>query len=904
MVARMGRSQSSEGRVASEVGTPTRLRVEVGPRALGLGVAEPRLSWWPPSGVVAQDAYRVEATVDGRLLATGAVEDGRPFLRPWPFAPLGSRARMSWRVQVRTDAGWSPWSGPHGVEIGLLGRDDWQALFVGAPDDGSPLPPRGERGALYLRRRLRVEEAPVRARIYATAHGIYELHVDGTRVDDLELTPGFAAYRAHLEVQTYDVTHLFTAGEHTLTATVTDGWWRGSVGYNRNDRCYGDALALLAQLELVGADGDRQVVATDGSWEVASGGPIVAADLIEGERLDLRRPFPPEGGWRPARVVAEPDGRLTVSPAPPTRRVEEYPPVGVKRLDADRQVVDLGANINGWVRIAGSRLGPAGNRVRLRHGERLGDDGDVDLGHLEARDYLTKAPLGAGQVDEVVSAGPASPDVEPRHTTHGFRFVSVEGADDVLPEDVTGVMVHTDMVRTGWFRCSDERLNALHEAAVLSFRDNACEIPTDCPQRERAGWTGDWQIFAPTAAFLYDVAGFSDRWLRDLAADQWSDGRVPNFVPEYFDPAGRSEPVTSYITGSAGWGDAAVLVPFEMWQAYGDADILSRQYPSMQAWVDFALRRAAEHRHPARVAARPEPAPHERYLWDIGFHWGEWCEPGGNDDRLFTGEADLGIVATAYLHRSLATLAEVAALLGHDADAARYRDLATRVRAAWQTEFVAPDGAVTPASQANLVRALAFGLVEDHHRGRVADDLVGLVRAAGTHVGTGFLATPFLLPTLADAGHLDVAYELLLQTTPPSWLAMIEAGATTIWENWEGVEAGGEGSLNHYSKGAVVSFLHRYIAGLRPIPGSPAYRRFAVRPRPGGGITAAEARLDTPYGPIASSWRLDGDTFLLTVEVAPGTEAEVTLPDGTARTCGPGRHELVSRATYEGEKNR
>jgi alpha-L-rhamnosidase len=216
------------------------------------------------------------------------------------------------------------------------------------------------------------------------------------------------------------------------------------------------------------------------------------------------------------------------------------------------------------------------------------------------------------------------------------------------------------------------------------------------------------------------------------------------------------------------------------------------------------------------------------------------------------------------------------------------------VRAAWQAEFVAPDGAVTSASQANLVRALEFGLVEDRHREGVAADLVGLVRAAGTHVGTGFLATPFLLPTLADAGHLDVAYELLLHRTPPSWLAMIEAGATTIWENWEGVDAGGEGSLNHYSKGAVVSFLHRYLAGLRPIPGVPAYRRFAVRPRPGGGITAAEARLDTPYGPIASSWRVEGGAFSLTVEVAPGTEAEVNLPDGTARTCGPGRHEVVS----------
>jgi alpha-L-rhamnosidase len=620
----------------------------------------------------------------------------------------------------------------------------------------------------------------------------------------------------------------------------------------------------------------------------------VAADLIEGQRVDQQLPFPPAGGWQPATVLAGVDDRLTVSPAPPTRRVREYQPTSVARLDAGRQVVDLGANINGWVRLAGSALGPAGNRVRLHHGERLGDDGDVDQHHLEVEDYLTQEPLGAGQVDEVTSSGPDAADFEPRHTTHGFQFVAVDGAADLTPAEVTGVMVHTDLVRTGWFRCSDARLDALHEAAVLSFRGNACEVPTDCPQRERAGWTGDWQLFVPTAAFLYDVAGFSARWLRDLAADQWDDGRVPNFVPEYYDPAGRSDDVLRHITGSAGWGDAAVLVPFQVWQTYGDIDLLARQYPSMQAWVDFALRRAAEHRHPSRAAARPRAAPHERYLWDIGFHWGEWCEPGGNDPGIFTGEADLGIVATAYLHRSLATLAEVAALIGRDGDARRYLRLATEVRTAWQTEFVAPDGTVTPSTQANLVRALAFDLVHDSQRGRVAADLVDLVRAAGTHVGTGFLATPFLLPTLADTGHLDVAYDLLLQRTPPSWLAMIDAGATTIWENWEGLDENGKGSLNHYSKGAAVSFLHEYVAGLRPIRGTPAYRRFRVRPRPGGDLTSAEARLHTPHGQIASSWHLDDDTFTLDVEVAPGTEAEVTLPDGTTHLCTPGTHTFRS----------
>lgn len=874
---------------------PTRLRIEHGPRPLGVAFARPRLSWWLPPGSSRQRAYRVEATVDGRATTTAEIEAEEPFLQPWPFDPLGSRTQVSWRVQVRDDAGWTDWSAPDEFETGLLDLDDWDARFVGAPDGVDPLNPRGERGALYFRRTFAVDEAVERARIYATAHGIYELHLDGVRVGDLELTPGFTAYRSHLEVQTYDVTPLLTPGEHTLVATVTDGWWRGSVGFTREDCCYGKALALLAQVELTDVRGNRHVVATDESWDVSGDGPIVAADLMEGERVDQRVPFPPVTGWTGVDVVAPPDARLTVSPAPPTRRVQEYRPASVTRLDPGRQVVDLGANINGWVRVAGAALGDAGNVVRLRHGERLGEDGDVDVRHLQAFDFVTRTSLGAGQVDEVVSSGAGAPDFEPRHTTHGFQFVGVDGARDLTTVDVTGVLVQTDLVRTGRFRCSDERVNALHEATVLSFRDNACEIPTDCPQRERAGWTGDWQLFAPTASFLYDVAGFSERWLRDLAADQWDDGRVPNFVPEPLPPAARTNAIASYLTGSAGWGDAAVLVPFQMWQSYGDVHVLERQYPSMQRWVDFALGRAAEHRHPSRVAARPEPAPHERYLWDIGFHWGEWCEPDADTMPVMTGERDVGEVATAFLFRSLSTLAEVARLVGKPDDATRYDDLAREVRAAWQAEYVAADGEVTPATQANLVRALAFGLVDDEHRTRVADDLVALIRAAGTHLGTGFLATPFLLPVLADTGHLDVAYELLLQTTPPSWLAMIEAGATTVWENWEGIDAGGSGSLNHYSKGAVVSFLHEYVAGIRPIPGVPAYRRFEIRPCPGGGITSAEARLDTPYGPIASSWRVEHGAFVLDVEVAPGSEAEVTLPDGATHAAGPGRHRFEAR---------
>jgi alpha-L-rhamnosidase len=871
---------------------PTHLRIEHGPNPLGVSFERPRLSWWLPSRSPVQSAFEIEATVNGVLSSSGSVSSNQSILRPWPFSPLNSRSLVCWRVRIRSDDGWSGWSESSQFETGLLSPSDWQAKLIGLSSEPAILVPKGERPAVYFQRSFSIDSEISRARIYATAHGLYEIHLDGTRIGDLELTPGCTAYRSHLEFQTFDLTDRMTLGVHTLTATLTDGWWRGSTGFTHHDCCYGTTLAFLSQLELTNLAGDQVTIGTDDSWSVSSVGNIVAADLMEGQRVDQRIPFPPQDGWGEARVVGGPDGRLTSSPAPSTRRIREYRPVGIHRIDDRNQVVDFGANINGWIRLNGSVLGKAGNRVRLRHGEHLGDDGDVDTSHLASHDYFTNEPIDVGQIDEVTSAGDLSCDFEPRHTTHGFQYVAIEGATEISPSEVTGILVHTDMTRTGWFHCSDERLNALHQATVLSFVGNACEIPTDCPTRERSGFTGDWQIFIPTAAFLYDVAGFSSRWLRDLAADQWSDGRVPNFVPDPFSFSGREKSIAAGMTGSAGWGDAAVYVPHELWQSYGDVEILHRQYDSMKAWVEFGLHRAAMHRHPNMIAIRPEPASHERYLWDIGFHWGEWLEPDSDPGPILRGEVDVAEVATAYLYRSLCTVAHVADLIGRVSDVGHYQSLAVRVREAWRAEFIDKDGSIKRVSQANLVRALAFGLVDDSEKERVAVDLVKLIRDAETTVGTGFLATPFLLPVLADSGYADVAYDLLLQNRPPSWLHMIEAGSTTVWENWEGVDRNRQGSLNHYSKGAVASFLHQYVAGLRPIAGQPAYRCFEVCPLVGGGLTHARADLDTPYGPVGSAWRVEGRAFELEVKVAPGTEAGITLPDGSRSTCGPGHHRL------------
>jgi alpha-L-rhamnosidase len=878
---------------------PTRLRAEHRDDPLGLGERRPRLSWWLPAGTGRQLAYALQ--LDGG--DPTRVESDRTVLVPWPGEALASGERRTVRVKVWTDLGESEWSPPLAVETGLLDVADWRPDWVSPTADAGPA---GARPAYRLRGEFTVERTVRRARLHVTAHGIYEAWLDGARVGTDELTPGYTEYGARTQVQTYDVTDRLRPGRHVLGALLADGWYRGQVGMVRAHDQWGDTTALLAQLQLEHDDGSTTVLGTDGGWRWA-GSHILAADLIEGQHEDRRLVEPgwcttahDASGWQPVGVgdrAGRGYGALVCSPAPPVRAVEERRPVSVTQLRPGVHVVDLGQNINGRVRL--TDLGPAGTTIRLTHGEALGPDGDVTVDHLRPDVPFLPEPLSAGQVDTVVSAGIAGDAFDPRFTTHGFQYVRIEGRPGPLgPDDVTGVVVHTELEPRGTFTCSDARIERLHDAAVWSLRGNACDIPTDCPTRERAGWTGDWQLYVPTASYLFDVAGFSLKWLRDLAAAQWDDGTVANMAP--MPPAERTG-FLERLNGSAGWGDAIVLVPWELYLEYGDTAVLQELWPAMVAWLGRIERMATTGRHRDRVARDPQPRPHERFLWDTGFHWGEWLEPGGEpaDFPSFIA-ADKADVATAFYAWSSRHAGQIAALLGKDADAERYHALSAAVVDAWRTEFLDAGGHVVPYTQANLVRALAFGLVADELRQAAADDLADLVRQAGSHLGTGFLATPDLLPMLADHGHLDLAYAVLFQDTSPSWLTMVDRGATTVWERWDGVDADGRPheSLNHYSRGAVVSFLHRYVAGLQRL--EPSWRRFRVRPRPGGGISRASAEHITPHGLAAVSWRLDveaGGRFEVTVTVPAGCSAEVVLPDGATHQVGPGTTILRSAAS-------
>jgi alpha-L-rhamnosidase len=879
---------------------PTRLRVEHLREALGLTTTEPGLGWTPPAGTTAQTAYQVR-TSNG--WDTGRVPSGGlsvPYLGP----ALQSRDRFDWRVRTwnTTDGGpetVSAWSAPMAVELGLLHASDWSAQWIGPDEQDLPAP--GERPGYALAKTFTLDYAPDSARAYATAHGIYELFINGRRVGDQQLTPGSTSYHTTLQVQAFDVTALLQAGANTVHAVLTDGWYRGTFGYTRDADMYGTQTAFLAQLELESGAG-RTVIGTDASWRVYPT-EILSADLMAGQRVDFRVP----DGANGPQAAAAPKARaavvrsgsydtLTGPIAPPTRVVQEFAPVSITRLANGNQVVDFGQNIHGRVRL--TKLGVPGETVTLAYGEALDDDGDVTRDHLRPHDFRRPGQfLDAGQVDSVIPSGAPGEVFEPRHTTHGFQYISVQGLDpDLQPEDITGCLVQTDLERIGAFECSDDRLNKLHDIVEWSFRDNSCEVPTDCPQREKAGWTGDWQLFVPTAAYLFDVTGFSRKWLRDVRADQWDNGVIANISPSP-GPQVTSAEFMAFTNGSAGWGDAIAMVPWELYLATGDADILAENWDAMNRWLDFVRSTAEGKRHPGRAAASPVPAQHEKYLWDTGFHFGEWMEPDGPEPDLFAARsADHGIVATAYYRNTTALMAKVAGVLGHMEHAHALAELSEDIRRAWEIEYLDSSGQVSEPSQANCVRALAFDLVSPDNHAAVTAQLVSLIRAAGTHLGTGFLATPYLLPVLADNGELDLAYELLMRDSEPSWLVMVDRGATTMWELWNGLDADGNAhqSLNHYSKGAVVSFLHRYTAGLRQAPGSAGYERIIIEPRPGAGLTSAGTFHHGPQGLIGVQWTMDDDVLTLTAAVPPGTSAEVRLPGGPAAVVGPGTHTFAA----------
>lgn len=849
--------------------TISRVRVEHQSEAFGIGTDRPRLSWMVETANSGwrQAGYEIESyDAAGNLGSQTSVESDESQLVAWALAPLASRERLNVRVRVRGEDGErSAWSEHVPVEAGLLDTQDWSAHFVSPAWDEDIT--RAQTAPL-LRREFDVRAEVKQARLYITALGVYEPYLNGTVVGDHVMAPGWTSYHHRLRYQTFDVTSQVKQGRNALGVMLGDGWFRGRLGFGGGKRnLYGERLALLSQLEITYADGTSEKIITDESWRAAKG-PILASDIYDGETYDARLERAgwanagyQDDDWTPVRVIEWDLNTLTAPLGPPVRRIELVAPTAVIHSTPGCTLYDFGQNLVGRLRL--TVRGEAGQTLTLRHAEVL-ENGELSIRPLRTAQATDRYTLRGGE----------SETWEPRFTFHGFRYAEIEAsAGTVQLDEVRAVICHSDLERTGWFECSDPLVNRLHENVVWSMRGNFLDIPTDCPQRdERLGWTGDIQVFAPAASFLYDTYGFLASWLKDLAAEQKdAGGIVPVVIPNTID----RPPFMA-----AAWSDAAVIVPWVLYQRFGDPTILSAQFESMCLFVDTLADLAGETR-----------------LWDTGFQFGDWLDPAAPPDKPAEARTARPLVATAYYARSAEMVGQIAGILGRKEEEYKYKALAGEIREAFAKAYITPEGQMSSDAQTAYALAIEFGLMPNAaQRQHAGERLSELVRADGYRIGTGFVGTPLICDALCSTGHYDAAYDLLMQRECPSWLYPVTMGATTIWERWDSllpdgsVNPGEMTSFNHYALGAVADWLHRTVGGLAPA--EPGYRRLAIAPRPGGGLNYASARHLTPYGMAECAWKIQDGNIEVKVVVPPGVTASVSLPgkEGEPLEVGTGTH--------------
>ena len=855
------------------------------PRGIDAG---PLFLSWQCSGGVYQTAYEIELDADGETVWQSGKVSSDSMHAEAP-AVNGSRVRGRWRVRL-WDENNVPGAWNEAVFETGLSRSDWQGVWACpetedediSGDDainafarpnwerkqaeqevsgkGAARPYQPHRPASYLRR---VFTAPAgSARLYITAMGLYAAWLNGVRVGDMVLAPGSFTGDKHLGVQTYDVTGLMRAGENELLIALGDGWHRSTSGVDGCRNLFGDTLGVLFQLEVDG----RAVCVSDGAMQATQKGPIRQNDLQQGEVYDARL----EGeltGWHSVKTAAN-TLLLTGMNTVPIREQEAFPGRLFTAPNGET-VVDFGQNLAGYVEM--TLTAHAGQKVKLTCGETLDENGNFTQENFQDRARHSEG--GTAQLLELICKEGAN-HFKPSFTIMGFRYAKVETDADLSGAVFTAHAVYSDMAVTGEFTCGSSAVNQLVQNSIWSQKGNFCDIPTDCPTRERAGWTGDMGVFIDTGLTLMDCYPVVEKWLEECRLNQYPDGRMANIAP----PNGRPSFMTPMLCMSAGWGDAAILVPFALYRRTGDRKILADNYEMMQKWYAFLLGRAQQ------TTDEQQTGEYAKYTVLNGLDYGEWCEPGVTPQQAMMNPRKS--VGTAYLAYSGRVLAQVADALGKAEDAARYRDIADKAKKAYRAAFT-ENGAIHSDRQCEYVRAIQFALLDEGESQAAADALNALVAQNGCHLNTGFLSTPFLCGVLARYGHVDTAYRLLLQPDAPGWLYAVSKGATTVWETWTGIDDAGcpHDSLNHYSYGAICGWLFGGVCGIRLAGGA-----LTIAPTPHKSLGHAKAVYRSPVGTIESGWRYDGDTVACTFTIPANMTANVTLPDGRKLLLQPGTH--------------
>lgn len=826
-------------------------RVEYKTDPLGIETQTPRFSWKiKGTGVdIMQASYELQVArsenFNELVWETGEVRSDQSILIPYKGTQLISRNKYYWRVRIKEEKdGVSSWSKASNWEMGLLEKEDWKAKWIEPKQDTIPNGP-----GLHVRKEFVLDKAIIKARAYVTAHGLYELSINGKVVGDQLFTPGWTVYDERLQYQVFDITEHLKSGKNAIGAQLGDGWYRGHLAWEDTWGVYGKKLGLLCQVEVTYEDGSISVTGTDSDWKGTSNGPITLNSIYNGETYDARKEFDGwnENGfndkdWAPVEIADYSYENLIPTESIPVKKIQELKPIKIWTTPRGTLVADFGQNMVGWVRL--KVKGPKGSEVTLRHAEVMDKYGEFYTDNLRAAKATAKYIL-KGKALEVY---------EPKFTFMGFRYVAIDGYPGELTlDDLTGVVIHSDMATTGSFECSNPLINQLQSNIQWGQKGNFLDVPTDCPQRdERLGWTGDAQAFASTAAYNMNVATFFTKWLKDLSAEQLENGAVPIIIPN----------VINNTESSTGWGDVATIGPWTMFQVYGDKQLLSEQYPSMKAYVDYMVNR-------------------KNVTWK-GF--GDWLyyKPEMNNHEEPDGYTSKDLIIKAFNGYSAKIVSMAAEELGHVEDAEHYQQLFEKTKTEFIHNYVTPAGRTSSDSQTSYVLALMFKLLPEKLIPQAIKHLVENIRSRNNHLSTGFLGTPYLCKVLSDNGRADVAYDLLLQETFPSWLYPVKMGATTIWERWDGQKTDstfqdvGMNSFNHYAYGAIGDWMYKVVAGLDI--GQPGYKHILIQPQPDSRLKYAKAQLESSHGTIKSQWEIKNGHLIIEAEIPANTTATITLP--------------------------